>query len=359
MTQVLDGPTRTSTTTTSVAHRLNVQTELRGADYAEKFRRYLVSGDGRDLPQLSASILSEVESRAQEVGSQILGGFWVPDSWQPRLVLAANDASPIRRAAAEFDAILTTPSGSDAVWPTVDDSAVDGVLLAENAESAQTDIATIGALTCPSYMFHSRTLLVSFQLLLDAGPQVEDYLAAVLGRRIARAENTQYTIGAGADRPQGLVPAASVGVTAAATGGITADNLVDLIDSADPEWRFAPSAMFSMASATYSAIRRLKDSTGRYLVWAPDPTGTGPGSILGRQVVINRDMPVMAASNRSVVYYDTGRFIIRDVVPAGLVVLRQLFARNAQQGFMLFQRHGSVLQTVGTVPAAVALVQAA
>ncbi len=294
-----------------------------------------------------------LELRQAEVQDLSSGGFWVSDTWAAELVSAAEDENPLRRAGAR---LLTTETGAPLGLPAVDDTDTEGALVGESGALAQVDVPA-RRLIVPTYMYSSGPIVVSWALAQDLGERLATYIAEIAGKRIERRLARSLTVGVGANDVAGIVDGAALGVTAAAAAAITADEVLDLVDSAPAAWRWAPSAVLMCSSATYSAVRRLRSSDGAFL-WSDDPTGRTRGILAGCRVVLNQWMPAMAAGNRSLVCLALDRFTIRDVASAVLLRLDERYAQNAQTGFIAWARHGGALLSIGSAAAAVALQQA-
>ncbi len=323
------------------------------AEYAASFRRYLLTGRSDGLAE-NYDEMTTAEVRAMTtIGSQG-GGFWVSPEFQKTMTLAANEASPIRNACALAGSIIETASGSNLTMPLIDDTLIEGELLNEESgeQATETNVAA-SSVNIPTYTFSSGILLISNQLLQDGAAGMADGLAQALSRRIARREDRSYVMGQTATEPQGLMASAAVGVTAVGTATITSDEVLSLIDAAPSAWRFSEHAKLLMNSDTFSKIRLLKDGQGAYLCWDP-----ATNRIHGREVVIDSNVPAPATGARSVAYVNFGSFIVRDAGPANLLVLRERWARDYRTGFLAYARKGSILRNIGSVPAAVVLVQA-
>lgn len=93
-------------------------------------------------------------------------------------------------------------------------------------------------------------------------------------------------------------------VTAANKNGVTVDDLIAL-QSAIPNV-YQANACWTMNNATFLSIKKLKDSTGQYMLNANtgNVSGAFPYMILGKPVYISENMPIAAAGNRSVLYGD-------------------------------------------------------
>ena len=110
--------------------------------------------------------------------------------------------------------------------------------MAQNASATSAD-PSFGEVTLSTYKFSSKVVAVPIELIQDSNVNIEGFVIARLATRLARIQNTKFTVGSGTNEPNGLFTAAAVGVTAA-TGGtsaITYDNLIDLQHSVDPAYR--------------------------------------------------------------------------------------------------------------------------
>jgi HK97 family phage major capsid protein len=126
-----------------------------------------------------------------------------------------------------------------------------------------------------------------------------------------------------------------VGVTAAGAAAITADELIDLFHSLDIAYR--ANAVFQANDLTLAAIRKLKDSDGQYL-WQTGLTAGQPDMLLGKPVLANNDVAVLATTAKTVWFGDPSKYIIRQVRGMRFRRLDELYAANDQVGFVAFNR---------------------
>lgn len=112
-------------------------------------------------------------------------------------------------------------------------------------------------------------------------------------------------------------------VTAAASTAVTADELIDL-QEAVPD-RFQANCIWIMHKKTRSAIRKLKNSDGDYLL-NKDFTTPWNYSLLGSPVYVSDQMPTMAANNRAIVYLDCSGVALKIGEKPNIQVLRERFA---------------------------------
>ncbi len=309
--------------------------------YAEAWRSWARGGLGslntEDRSLMVKRFDNSPELRAQGVGTTTAGGFFVPAEFRDTLIERQVFQGSVRAVAT----VITTDSGANLPWPTLDDTANVGAILAENTQVVEQDV-TIGQASLDVYMYTSKLVRVSLQLINDSAINVDDLLGRLLSMRIGRIQNQHFTTGTGTAQPEGIQTNAVSGVTLPAgnTTTITYDGLVDLIHSVDPAYRTSAAA-FMMRDAGLATIRKLKDTTGQPL-WQPSMQAGQPDNVLGYPVITNPDMPAAAASVKSVLFGDFREaYVIRDVTAIQALRLEERFADFLQVAFLLFQRSGA------------------
>jgi HK97 family phage major capsid protein len=142
------------------------------------------------------------ELRAQNTLSLGAGGAVIaPDtSMYGRIVEAIKWFGGVEAAGAE---VLTTDTGADMPIATDNDTSNSGVIVAEEGSQASGTSVTMGSVTLHAYLFSSKVVKVSWQLLQDASFDIENYMGRKLGMRLGRALNTYCTTGTGVNQPQG------------------------------------------------------------------------------------------------------------------------------------------------------------
>lgn len=310
--------------------------------YAEAFEKYVRRG--RNMNENDWTLLRnhlDAETRAQGVGTASAGGYLVPEGYQADIIRTMKDFGAVMNVAR----VLTTDSGNALPWPTVDDTAQVGALLAENTQISEQDV-TLGTKQLDAYKYTSKLVRVSWELLQDAAFSVEDLLRDLLGERVGRILNQHFTTGTGSSQPNGIVTGASSGVTAASTTAITGDELISLVHSVDRAYRYSPRAAFMISDSALAAIRKLKDSDGQYL-WVPGLRSGETDTLLGQRVEVNTDMAVPAAGVKSVLFGDFyAGYVVRMVRGFQLVRLTERYADYLQDGFFGFARaDGEVVNT--------------
>ncbi len=322
----------------------------RAHDYERAFDTYLRRGVDR-LSDEQRDMLDR-EFRDLSIGTTTAGGYTVPPGFLQKITDALKAFGGMLQSAN----VITTDSGQPLQWPTADDTGNVGAILAENTGAPPQDI-TFGTKTLSSYMYTSKMIKVSFQLLADSAFDLNTWLPKKFAQRIGRAINNHFTNGTGGGtQPSGLVPGLSVGKTGAVgstltfgAGGATNPaygELIDLIHSVDPAYR--QNGHFMMADSSVKVARKILDAQGRP-IWQPSINGglsglTQPDTLLGYPVIVNQDMPVMAVSAKSVAFGDFKEaYVIRETQGVQVLRLTERFADALQVGFLSFCRYDGVV----------------
>jgi HK97 family phage major capsid protein len=322
--------------------------------YAQAFDRFVCNASGlsglgdedRRLVQ-SGFVQGDAYRNAAGVGTGAAGGFLVPPEFRDRIVQALLAYGPMLQLAERLD----TATGANIPWPTNDDTANEGAILAENTQITEQDVS-LGTNSLDAYMYTSKLVRVSYQLMQDR-PDFTAWLAGRLGERLARIYNRHATTGTGTAQPDGIVTSATVGVTGsgslATTGGYSYDNLVDLVESLDDAYLTTIDARFMMHQSVRKALRKLKDTTGAP-IWQPSVQAGTPDSLLGYPTTINNHMPTVAQNSKSLLFGDIrAAYVIRVVQQNELVRLNERYADFLQVGFFAFGRFDGTMQNASAV----------
>ena len=197
------------------------------AQYRNVFRRWAQRGmsdldtdDRRFLTDLNGNDqLREAREQARASGttSGAAGGFLVPTGFRNELVVVQKQFGGMLNVAEQID----TATGAALPWPTNDDTANKGAILSENTQITEQDIL-IGQAQLGAYMYTSKLVRVSYQLLQDSAFNFEAFLRSRLGERLGRILNEHFTTGTGSGMPQGITVG---GTTQGHAGGRQHDHL--------------------------------------------------------------------------------------------------------------------------------------
>jgi HK97 family phage major capsid protein len=181
----------------------------------------------------------------------------------------------------------------------------------------------LGSAQLDAYKFGFR-VEVSYELAADNNFDLLAFLAEQSGLAIGNAFGTFAITGTGTAQPTGILTGATLGVTgptgtATSLGSQTAvgqgaDLLIDLQGSLAGPYARSESAAWLMRQSTLQIVKKLRDSTGRYIFSADIVPGSGSaGTILGRPVYTDEAMPAMAANAKSIIYGDISKYWVRQV----------------------------------------------
>ena len=314
------------------------------ADYRTAFDLWARYGSGELSAEqkrtLRTGAVDTKELRAQGVGTGAGGGFVVPAQFRNVLVETLRQFSGVRQVAE----VITTDSGAALPFPTNNDTANVGAILAENTQVTEQDL-TLGQISLEAYMYTSRLVRVSLQLIQDSAIDIDSFLPRKLGERIGRIQNQHYTTGTGTAQPQGIVTGA-VSTIAAVGSTVTMPyvSFIDGISAVDPAYLNSGNLAWMTSQAGLGGARKLLDSQNRPL-WEPSLQPGVPDSFLGYPIVLNNDMPAPAANAKSWLFGNFRQaYLIRDVTGVQTLRLDERYADFLQVGFLAFQRSGGMVQ---------------
>ena len=130
-------------------------------------------------------------------------------------------------------------------------------------------------------------------------------------------------------------------VTPASATAIPPDDLRDLQDSI-PD-KLQPRCIGVMSRATRTAIRKLKDGEGNYLL-NKDATAKWGYSLFGHDVYVSQSMPDMAAGKRAVLYLDPTGLAVKVAENPSVQVLREKFADEHAVGVICWMEVDSKVE---------------
>lgn len=300
-------------------------------EYRHVFHKFLAGGaDPMELSSeeravLKAGVVAKEEFRTQVTTSGGPGGYTVPVELADQIIKTMKDWGPMYDE--DICTVLNTASGNQINLPTIDDTAVTAEKHTEG--TALTDDggkdATFAQKRLDAYVYDTEFVKFSMELAQDSVFNMESLLGSLLGERLARIANKELTVGDGTGDPNGVATASSLGRTAAATGAITADEIIDLLHSVNSAYRRSPKARFMFADTTLAAIRKLKDGQGNYLWQMGDVKTSQPGTLLGYAYSINDDMDALAAAKKVMLFGDFSKYFVRKVGSPVIGVLRERF----------------------------------
>lgn len=297
----------------------------------------------------------KAESRDMGIGTGAGGGFFVPQGF----VYDVESAQKYYGDMLNICGFIDTATGNQLPYPTDNDTTNTGELVGEAVQVTTQDVA-VGHINFNAFKFSTKMIKISIELMQDSAFDFPSYLSNKMGERLGRILNTKFTIGNGTTEPGGIVTEATAsGVTAAGsatnTGGaengtntVGSQDLVNLELALDKAYR-TKDCMYVMHDKTYGYLKGLIDKYGRPL-WTPGMANNAPDMLNGYAYSINNDMAQLATGNKTVLFGQTKKFMVRRVRQLAVMRLTERFADQGQIAFIGFARYDSHIVDAGTHP---------
>lgn len=323
------------------------------SDESKALRAFMAGGIGNMAEGDRARMLGRQTPdirNAMSTTTTTEGGFTTATEYQKSLEIAMKLYGGMRGVASQ----MRTASGATMNFPTTDPTLEIGEIVGQNGPVTGQD-TVFGNITLDVYKYSSKKIALPFELVQDSFIDIEAYIQALLAMRLGRIQNSHFTVGTGSGQPRGIVTASGTGKIGA-TGSLVSvgyDDLVDLEHSIDPAYRSQPGVGYMMHDTSVRALRKIKDAQNRPIFvpgYEADAliNGGAPDRLMGRPIYINQDMPVMAASAKSILFGQLSKYVIRDVMDLTLFRMTDsAFTLNGQIGFVAFMRAGGNLVDAG------------
>ena len=314
--------------------------------YTDAFKKHV---RGFSLNEEEIRLLQE--QRAQSTTSTA-GGYTIPEGFVNNLEQARLSFGGILEAA---DTIYTA-TGNTLPFPTTNDTANTGALLAENTQDSEQDI-TFGVVELGAYKYTSKIVRVSKELVQDSAFNMDALISEnIFKERLYRILNTHFTTGDGSSKPKGVVTATTNSYTAPSASAITNKDLTELEHKVDPAYRVRGNAKcgYMFSDVTFKELKSLTVGTSDSRpIWQPSYAVGAPDTINGWRYWINQDLDdVNTSGNKSILFGDFSKYKIRIVRDYTLVRLQERYADFHQVGYIGFMRADGDLINAGTHPIA-------
>lgn len=307
-------------------------------EYEARWMNYLLRGDDRGLEQRATQ-------DGQSVGTDADGGYTVPQTWYDMITTARLAYGGML----DVSTIVNTTSGEQINFPTCDDTSNKSTILAEETINTASK-KTFGTKALNSYVLATPIIPISMQLIQDSAYDIVGYITQLLAENDARGINYYATVGTGSSQHNGVVTAATAGVTAASATAFTRAELVNLMHSVDPAYRLNGRWMFN--DVVLKAIKKLTVGSGDDRpLWQPGIAFGDPDTIEGKPYTINQDMSsTITASDITILFGDFSNYHIRLVNGFNLFRFNEKYMTSLQIALMGWSRSDGELINAGTNP---------
>jgi HK97 family phage major capsid protein len=227
----------------------------------------------------------------------------VPQGFYDQIIAKLDENAVVR----QFATVVSTASGEDIKFPQITAHS-SASLVAEGGAIGESD-PTSASVTLGAFKY-AYLVQVSSELLADEGVDIEGFLAQDIGRALGNGAGTDFAVGNGSSKPNGIMNATSTGVTCASATAITSDEVIDLYHAVTSPYRV--NGAWIMNDATLKEVRQLKDSNNQYL-WQPSLQLGNPDSLLGSAVASDPNIETIATAKKVIAFGDMSKYFIREV----------------------------------------------
>jgi HK97 family phage major capsid protein len=245
-------------------------------------------------------------------------GAIVPTSIANRIIKAVKDRCPILAGATIYNVkgTLKIP-----VWGKANSTHDIAVGYQTEFTEITADSGKFTSVDLSGYLAGALTL-IGKSVENNGTFSVVNFIVAQMADEIAEFVEGQLLVGTGTGAAQGATNTTNT-VTAAAAAAISADDLIKL--QASIKQAYQANACWTMAPATFLAVKQLKDNNGRYLL-QDNISGAFPFMLLGKPVYLSDNMPAIAASAKTVLYGDYSGLSVNFRENISVEVLREKYA---------------------------------
>ncbi len=228
--------------------------------------------------------------------------------------------------AATIESMLSSTASLRSLANAVQIDATSYDVIVDNTDVGsgwQSELSAVTETTTPninriSIKLHDLSAMpkASQRLLDDTAFDVEGWLTQKIATRFIRAEASAFINGTGIDQPKGILLPTKVAnaswtwgqlgyiPTTAATDFSTTnplDCLITLVYALAADYR--ANATFVMNSKTAGAVRKIKDTVGRFM-WTDSVAAGQPATLMGYRVLVSEDMPDVGANTYPIAFGD-------------------------------------------------------
>jgi HK97 family phage major capsid protein len=257
-----------------------------------------------------------VESRAGDVNLTVGdNGAVIPSSIANKIIKKVYDICPIYQLATRYNV------GGTLNIPYYDEK-TQSITMAYATEFTELESTSgkFGSIELKGFLAGVLSK-VSKSLINNSQFDIVNFVIGAMADSISKWIEKELLNGT-ADKIDGLKGVTQSVTTASATA-VTADELIDL-QEAVPDAYQGP-AIWIMNKATRTAIRKLKDDDGNYIL-NKDATAKWGYTLFGKDVYTSDNMPAMAAGKTAIYYGDMSGLAVKLSEDISIEVLKEKFA---------------------------------
>ena len=311
------------------------------AAYKTAFQQFLRKGDDTGL--------ADLQQKAYNSGSGPDGGYLVDEQMDTEILRVVGVTSAIGRLA------RNVTIGTDTFKKVAKTAGMSARRVGPGSGGDETTNPKYAELEFVVHTAEAEPWLHN-ETLADAIIDLETDLANEAAISFAELAGSEFAVGTGVGSARGItaydmvanasyawgklgfIAYGGAGAFAASNPG---DALINLQHALKAQYR--PGAAFVLSDATLALARQMKDGSGNFYLWQPDPLAGFDGRLLGSPVEIDDNMPTIAANSFSIAY---GNFAQGYVVVnrSGTVVIRDNVTAKGKTKFNFRRRFGGGVQ---------------
>jgi HK97 family phage major capsid protein len=303
---------------------------------------------GTFLREGKAEGLSALERKAMNTGSDPDGGYLVGVEMDSAIDRVVTTDVAMRRLAT----VRTIGKGSYKKF--VKTSGMTAAAIGEQEDSAESTAPKYAEIEIEAHRAYVEPWS-SNDMLEDSEYDLEADLADEAGIAFAEFEGNCFINGSGVKRPRGILQYTTVAnasyawgkvgfVVTGAAAAFAASNPGDALISLQHALRsrYRNGAAWLMNDTTLSVVRQMKDGSGAFYLWNPNPLAGFGGQLLGATVEIDDNMPSLGANAFPVAFGNWKRaYTIVD--RRGIAVIRDNVTKKGVTKFHFSKRVGGAI----------------
>lgn len=281
--------------------------EQRAADEYRMFEEYLRG--------------KAVEVRAGANWTKTDNGAVIPSTIVNKIIDKVNEISPVYQLSTKYVV------GGTINIPYYDGSEQDvSCAYSEEFSELEASAGKFKSISLAGYLVGS-LVLVSRQLINNSSFDIVNYVIGKMAQKISLFLDKELINGS-TGHGEGLSKAENV-VTAASQSVVTADELIDVQDTVPDVYQ--ANSVWIMSKAMRSAIRKLKDGDGNYLL-NKDATTKWGYTLFGKPVYITDAIPGIEAGKAAIYYGDFSGLAVKIGEGVSLQLLMEKYATQHAVG---------------------------
>ena len=277
---------------------------------------------------------SKAEFRAGEL-TMSANGAVIPASIVNKIISKVKEISPLYAMATKYNI------GGTITIPYYDESTSAITMgYVEEFTELESHVGQFKSIELKGYLAGTLSVL-SLSLINNSQFDIIGYIVNKMAEAIANWVEKELLRGT-SQKITGLSNiSAAMTVTAASQTAITADEIMELQDKVIDA--FQNGACFIMNRATRSAIRKLKDSDGNYLL-NRDISAKWGNTLFGKDVYTTDNADTMAAGKTVIFYGDFSGLAVKLSEDASINVLREKYATQHAVGVYAYMELDSKIE---------------